>query len=182
MLTRRLFGTLPHFLDGEDDLRERWSQPDTREQLLKVLADSGFPEDKLELTRRFLEMEQCDMLDVLAYLAYNTTPVDRKRRAEVLKKQAIHLYTTAQREFVNYIMDLYVRNDFKELGAEKLPDLIQMKYNSTTDAVRTLNLQPIQLKDFYWGMQKMLYQYIGDVNVSISNNFSGNIDKLTING
>jgi hypothetical protein len=62
---KRLFGILPTFLDGEEDLRERWSQPDTRQQLLNVLEESGFPEDKLEMTRRFLELEQCDMLDVL---------------------------------------------------------------------------------------------------------------------
>ena len=53
---QKLFGTLPHFLAGEDDLRQRWSQPDTRQQLLDLLAQSGFPEDKLEMTRRFLEM------------------------------------------------------------------------------------------------------------------------------
>ena len=90
---QKLFGMLPHFLAGEDDLRKRWSQPDTREQLLDVLAQSGFPEDKLEMTRKFLEMENCDMLDVLAYLAYNTTPIDRRRRAEILKEQARKKYT-----------------------------------------------------------------------------------------
>ena len=169
---RRLFGMLPHFLDGEEDLRERWSQPDTREQLLNVLAKSGFPEDKLELTRRFLEMEQCDMLDVLAYLAYNTTPIDRRRRAEILREQALRIYTVEQRDFVNYIMELYVRNDFKELGSDKLPILIDMKYHSPVDAIRTLKMNPEQIKDFFLGMQKMLYQDIGQVNVTVQNNFN----------
>ena len=153
----RLFGTLPHFLNGEDDLRKRWSKPDTREQLLDVLAQSGFPEDKLEMTRRFLEMEECDMLDVLAFLAYNTTPIDRQRRAEILKEQARMKYSAAQQEFISYIMDLYVRNGFKELGSDKLPTLINMKYHSATDAVRILNMQPVQIRDFYLGMQQMLY-------------------------
>ena len=135
---------LPHFLAGEDDLRKRWSQPDTREQLLEVLAQSGFPEDKLEMTRKFLEMENCDMLDVLAYLAYNTTPIDRRRRA-------------AQLDFVNYVMELYVRNGFKELTSENLPMLIDMKYHSASDAVNQLNMQPEQIRGFYLGMQQMLY-------------------------
>lgn len=154
---KRLFGMLPHFLNGEDDLRTRWSQPDTREQLLDVLAQSGFPEDKLEMTRRFLEMEQCDMLDVLAFLAYNTTPIDRQSRAEILKEQAKKKCTDAQQDFVNYIMDLYVRNGFKELGSDKLPTLIKMKYHSPTDAIRILNMQPAQIREFYFGMQQMMY-------------------------
>ena len=154
---KRLFGTLPKFLQGEADLRRRWSQPDTREQLLALLTESGFPEDKLELTRRFLEMEQCDMLDVLAFLAYNTTPIDRQRRAEILQERARKEYSKAQQDFVNYLMDLYVRNGFHELGSDKLPTIIQMKYHTPMDAVRQLGMQPEQIRRFYWGLQQQLY-------------------------
>ena len=154
---KRLFGTLPKFLQGEADLRRRWARPDTREQLLNLLAESGFPEDKLEMTRHFLEMEQCDMMDVLAFLAYNTTPIDRHHRAEILREQARKQYTMAQQDFVNYIMDLYVRNDFKELGSDKLPTLITMKYHTPVDAVRQLGMRPEQIRDFYLGLQQQLY-------------------------
>lgn len=154
---QRLFGTLPHFLDGEEDLRKRWSQPDTREQLLDVLDQSGFQEDKLEMTRRILELEQCDMLDVLAYIAYNTTPMERQRRADILRKQAQLKFTAAQQDFVDYIMELYVRNDFKELSSENLPMLINMKYHSASDALKKLKMQPQQVRDFYLKMQQVLY-------------------------
>ncbi len=176
----RLFGVLPHFLQGEEDLRKQWSQPDTREQLLKLLAQSGFPEDKLEQTRRFLEMEQCDMLDVLAYLAYNTTPIDRIARAHILMEQARRLYTPPQQDFVQYMMDLYVRNGFHELGSDKLPTLISMRYHSTSDAVAVLQMKPMEIKDFYWNMQKMLYNVPQNLTMNIHNHFSGNINQLTI--
>ena len=178
---KRLFGTLPKFLDGEEDLRQRWSQPDTREQLLGVLRDSGFPEDKLELTRRFLEMEQCDMLDVLAYLAYNTTPIDRQRRADILKQQTLKEYTKEQQLFLNYIMELYVRNGFKELGSGKLPTLINMMYHTPTDAMQKLNMDLVQIRNFFLGMQQELYNGSGVVNVTIENHYHGQIDNLTIN-
>lgn len=161
---KKLFGTLPHFLDGEEDLRKRWSQPDTREQLLDVLAQSGFPEDKLEMTKRFLEMDNCDMLDVLAFLAYNTTPIDRQRRAEILRQQVQLKYTAAQLDFVNYVMEQYVRNGFKELGMDRLEYLVDMKYHSTRDALAALNLRPEQFREFYLGMQRMLYDRMGVVN------------------
>ena len=178
---KRLFGTLPKFLDGEEDLRQRWSQPDTREQLLGVLRDSGFPEDKLELTRRFLEMEQCDMLDVLAYLAYNTTPIDRQRRADILKQQTLKEYTKEQQQFLDYIMELYVRNGFKELGSGKLPTLINMMYHTPTDAMQKLNMDLVQIRNFFLGMQQELYNGSGVVNVTIENHYHGEIDNLTIN-
>ena len=40
---------------------------------------------------------------------------------------------------------------------DKLPTLINMKCHSATDAVRILNMQPVQIRDFYLGMQQMLY-------------------------
>ena len=177
---KRLFGMLPTFLDGEEDLRERWSQPESRQQLLNVLEESGFPEDKLEMTRRFLELEQCDMLDVLAFLAYNTTPMERQRRAEILQAQAIKQYSKAQQDFVNYIMQLYVRNGFKELSSEKLPTLIQMKYHSPYDAVKELKMQPAEIRQFFLGMQQQLYKGMGTVNVEIHNHYHGNIETLNI--
>ncbi len=154
---QKLFGTLPEFLDGEDDLRMKWSQPDTRKQLLDVLERSGFQEDKLELMRRFLQMEKCDMLDVLAYLAYNTSPLERERRAEILRKDMKKKVTKQQQEFADFILNMYVRNGFKELGMDKLPTLIDMKYHSTTDALSKLQMTPIGLRDFFLTMQKDLY-------------------------
>ena len=154
---KKLFGTLPDFLDDEEDLRQRWSRPDTRQQLLDVLERSGFQEDKLELMGRFLQMEKCDMLDVLAYLAYNTTPMERERRAEILRKDMMRKTTKQQLEFADFILSMYVRNGFKELGMDKLPTLIDMKYHSTTDALARLQMTPPEMRDFFLTMQKDLY-------------------------
>ena len=98
---KRLFGALPKFLDGEDDLRERWSQPETRQQLLDILERSGFQEDKLELMRRFLQLDKCDMLDVLSYLAYETTPLERQRRAEILREDMTKRLSEQQKDLYN---------------------------------------------------------------------------------
>ena len=147
---KRLFGALPDFLDGEEDLRIRWSQPDTRQQLLDVLERSGFQEDKLELMRRFLQMEKCDMLDVLAYLAYNTTPLERERRAEILKEDMKKKMTKQQQEFADFILEMYVRNGFKELGMDKLGTLIGMKYHTITDAISQLHMQDWAYDWHHW--------------------------------
>lgn len=179
---KRLFGMLPKFLDGEADLRKRWSQPATRQQLLDLLEQSGFPEDKLEMTRRFLELEKCDMMDVLSFLAYNSTPIDRERRAQILMEEIRKECTEQQKEFVTYIMQLYVQNGFKELGEEKLPTLINMKYKTPFDAVNKLHMQPNQIREFFLDMQQQLYNGKSVVNMTINNHFNGNIDTVNIKG
>lgn len=178
---KRLFGALPEFLDGEDDLRQRWSQPETRQQLLDVLERSGFQEDKLEMMRRILQMEQCDMLDVLAFLAYETTPIERQHRAEILREDMLKKLSEQQQEFMNFVLDMYVRNGFKELGMEKLATLIDMKYHTIADAKRQLNMDVKEMRDLFLGMQKELYNGRGVVNVNIHNHYHGKIDQLTIN-
>ena len=179
---KRLFGMLPSFLDGEDDLRLRWSQPQTRQQLLDLLERSGFQEDKLELMRRFLQLERCDMLDVLSYLAYETTPIERQRRADILRQDMLAQLSAQQQEFIDFILKLYVRNGFKELGMEKLGTLIDMKYHSIADAKRQLQMDAGQMRTFFLDMQKELYNGKGMLNLTIHNHFDGEIDNLTING
>ena len=154
---KRLFGELPKFLDGADDLRERWAKPGTRQQLLNLLEQSGFQEEKLNLVRRFLQLEQCDMLDVLSYLAYNTTPLDRQRRADIIRAEMQTTATKSQLDFANFILKLYVDNGFKELDMDKLPTLLDMKYHSTSDAKAQLNMDTLQIRNFFLDFQHNLY-------------------------
>lgn len=135
----------------------RWSQPETRQQLIELLERSGFQEDKLEMMRRFLSLENCDMLDVLSYLAYNTTPIDRKKRADILREEMMKRITKQQMEFVDFILQMYVRNGYKELGIEKLSTLIDMKYSTISDAKRKMNMQPADMRTFFLEIQRQLY-------------------------
>jgi type I restriction enzyme R subunit len=175
---KKLFGELPKFLKGEDDLRYKWSQPDTREQLLDLLERSGFQEDKLNLMRKFLDMEKCDMMDVLAFLAYETTPMEREKRAEILRSDMEKHLTKTQQDFMNYILSMYVENGFKELGMDKLNTMIKMKYNSIYDAIRLLNMQPQDLRNFFLNMQKDLYNGQHVVNLTVHNHFNGPIGSF----
>ena len=50
------------FLKYLDD-RERWANPVTRKQLLDLLEQSDFPEEKLNLVRRFLNKEYHSISD-----------------------------------------------------------------------------------------------------------------------
>nr|MCR5131057.1 hypothetical protein [Prevotella sp.] len=166
---KKLFGMLPSFFSDEDDLREKWSQPETRAALLDLLAESGFQEDKLEKMRHFMQMEDCDMLDVLEFLAYHTKPIDRERRAAILKENLLKSLSAQQQDFVTFMLDMYVRNGFKELASDKLGTLVEMKYHSFLDAVKTLNMKPQEVKSLYLNMQHELYNGEAVANFKLKN-------------
>ena len=139
-----LFGKIPNFFSSAEDLRRQWEHPETREQLLGVLDQSGFGEAKLEMIKKMLKLEKCDLLDVLEYIAYESTPIERAERVRIVQKQWLKQFTVSQQEFDNLILQYYVNNGFKELGADKLSQFVSIKYKSTKDAKVSLGWTPTQ--------------------------------------
>ena len=154
---KKLFGRIPDFFSGAEDLREKWSNPETREQLLQTLDEAGFAEDKLDQLKNMLKMQKCDLLDVLEYIAYNSTPIERATRVELVKKKYVDSLSQEQREFDNLILHYYVENGFKELGTDKLKTFINISFNSISDAKERLQLSPIGIREHYFELQRRLY-------------------------
>ena len=138
-------------------MQEKWSNPETREQLLKTLDEAGFAEDKLILLKNMLKMQKCDLLDVLEYIAYNSTPMERAKRVEIIKKQYVDSLNKEQREFDNLILQYYVRNGFKELSIDNLKTFINIKFNSMSDAKQSLQMSPADIRAHYIDLQQRLY-------------------------
>jgi type I restriction enzyme R subunit len=152
-----LFGKMPNFFSSAEDLRRQWEHPETREQLLGVLDQSGFGEAKLEMIKKMLKLEKCDLLDVLEYIAYESTPIERAERVRIVQKQWLKQFTVSQQEFDNLILQYYVNNGFKELGADKLSQFVSIKYKSTKDAKVSLGWTPAQMREHYIELQQQLY-------------------------
>ncbi|MBQ1759684.1 MAG: DEAD/DEAH box helicase family protein, partial [Prevotella sp.] len=154
---KKLFGRIPDFFSGADDLREKWSNPETREQLLSTLDEAGFAEDKLNLLKDMLKMQKCDLLDVLEYIAYDSTPIERAKRVELVKKQYVDSLNKEQREFDNLILEYYINNGFKELGTDNLKTFITIKFNSMSDAKERLQMSVSDIRAHYFELQRRLY-------------------------
>lgn len=153
----KLFGRIPEFFSDADDLREKWSNPETREELLRTLDEAGFAEEKLNLLRNMLKMQKCDLLDVLEYIAYNSTPIERAKRVELVKQQYVDALSKEQREFDDLILEYYASNGFKELGTDKLKTFINIKFNSMRDAKERLNMTVSDIRKHYFELQRRLY-------------------------
>jgi type I restriction enzyme R subunit len=154
---KKLFGRIPDFFSNADDLREKWANPETREQLLRTLDEAGFAEDKLQLLKNMLKMEKCDLLDVLEYIAFESTPIERAKRVELVKKQYVDTLNKEQREFDNLILQYYINNGFKELGTDNLKTFITIKFNSMSDAKERLGMSVADMRDHYFELQRRLY-------------------------
>ena len=131
-----LFQDLPNIFKTEEDLRVLWSKPDTRKKLLDTLNQHGYSESQLEDLRTMIKAIDSDIYDVLSYVAFNTPPVTRKERVQHAQSKLD--YKDEQMEFVNFILEQYLHLGFKELDNEKLPKLINLKYQSVNKAKQVL--------------------------------------------
>jgi len=153
---RRLFGDLPSFFASEDELRKIWSLPDTRRKLLEELSEKGYSYAQLEDLKKIIHGQDSDLFDVLSYVAYHRDLVPRMERAERAK---IHFesYNPAQQDFLNFVLEQYVKEGEEELDDAKLPDLLELKYNALSDAKKELGSIP-GIRNTFIGFQEYLYQ------------------------
>jgi type I restriction enzyme R subunit len=152
---REMYGRLPDFYSSVDDLKRQWADPATRETLLDKLGQAGYDMDVLAQIRHIIDADNADLLDVLEYISYAISPIERKQRAEKTRAFADTL-TPAQKSFVNYIIVAYVENGVKELRRNNLPGLIEQKFRDINTGIAALG--GIQAaKRVYDNFQKKLY-------------------------
>jgi type I restriction enzyme R subunit len=153
---KQLFGDIPSFFSSEDELRKLWSVPATRKKLIEELGEKGYSQAQLEDLRLLVHGEDSDLYDVLSYIAYHKDLVPRLNRAEQAKI-SLKDYEPKQQEFLNFVLDQYVKEGVDELDDTKLPDLLELKYNAIADAKRELG-DVKSIRDVFIGFQEYLYK------------------------
>jgi len=152
----QLFGDLPVFFKSEEELRKLWSLPSTRKKLLTELEEKGYSNAQLEDLRDLIHGQESDLFDVLSYVAYHKQLVPRLERAGRAKIQ-LGEYNPKQQEFLNFVLDQYVKEGFEELDDSKLPDLLELKYKAIADAKRELG-DVKSIRETFIGFQEYLYK------------------------
>jgi len=152
----RLFGEIPELFRDEDALRELWSRPDTRKTLLEGLAERGYGEEQLTEISRLIDAEKSDLYDVLAYIAYASPPISRRERVLAHKSLIFSRYTDKQQEFIDFVLEQYIKAGVGELDRAKLPKLLELKYQTVRDAVDELG-SVANISQVFIGFQEYLY-------------------------
>ncbi|MCC9168654.1 type I restriction-modification enzyme R subunit C-terminal domain-containing protein [Pontibacter harenae] len=102
-----------------------------------------------------LHAENSDLYDVLAYVAFHASIIDRDIRANNAK---IHLknYNPKQQEFLNFVLKQYVKSGVEELDDAKLSQLLLLKYSAIADAKKELG-EISSIRNTFIGFQSYLY-------------------------
>ena len=153
----RMFDDLPQFFENEDQLREIWSNPETREKLLNNLSESGYDAEKLENMKALIDARDSDVYDVLAHVAYAVSTRSRSDRVNQAKPAIAKAFDDyKQQEFIEFILDKYIADGVEELAAKKMRSLVELKYNTISDAAAEFGSASV-IRDTFIGFQKHLY-------------------------
>lgn len=152
----RLFGEIPELFKDEDELRVIWSRPDTRKALLEGMAEKGYGEEQLTEISRLIDAEKSDLYDVLAYIAYASPPISRRERVLAHKSLIFSRYTGKQQEFLDFVLEQYIKAGVGELDRAKLPQLLELKYHAVRDAVEELG-SVANISEVFINFQQYLY-------------------------
>jgi type I restriction enzyme R subunit len=152
-----LFGSLPSFFKSEEELRTIWSNPLTRKTLLARLSDAGYGKEELSTLQKLIDAEKSDLFDVLEYVSFAIRPITREVRVAASQSAIFALLDNRQKEFLEYVLSKYIESGVEELDQEKLPLLLQNKYQSLGDAIDILGDVP-QISSLFIDFQKYLYQ------------------------
>jgi type I restriction enzyme R subunit len=143
----------------ETQLREIWSKPNTRKELLEKLDAAGFPKSDLQVVQQLVNMEKSDLFDVLEYVFNgNYEAMTREERVATSQATIFALLDSKQREFIEFVLSKYVESGVEELDLEKLPTLITSKYKSFEDAREVLGSDLGKLSTMFIEFQKHLYE------------------------
>ena len=152
----KLFGELPSLFTNEAELRKIWGNPESRKALLLTLGDKGYGINELNAIKQLIEADKSDIFDVLAYIAYNLPAITREQRVADSKDIIFNKYSEKQQEFINFVLQHYVNEGVRELDSEKLPDLLELNYDSIPDAVTQLG-NAKDIREMFIGFQEYLY-------------------------
>ncbi|MDO9141242.1 MAG: type I restriction-modification enzyme R subunit C-terminal domain-containing protein, partial [Methylobacter sp.] len=135
---KNLYGALPSYFQSEEELRQIWSKPMTRKALLDKLADAGYGQAELTELQKLIDAENSDLFDVLEYIAFNIQPMTREIRVMQTKPKIMDGLSLAHKGFVEFVLFKYVDTGVDELDQSRLPNLMELKYHSLTDAAEAL--------------------------------------------
>lgn len=153
---KNIFGTLPEFFKDEKELRTIWANPKTRKSFLEKMSELGYDREKLDSLQKLVNADDSDLFDVLAYISFAIQPISREERVLEAKDMIFKKLNDNEREFLNFVLSKYIERGFEELGEEKLPVLLNLKYNAIANAEQNLG-DVERIRSIFFTFQKNLY-------------------------
>ena len=159
----RLMFKLPGLFKSIDELRQTWSDPDQREQLIQKLGETGFDAEQIATLRRMFAAEACDLYDLLAFLAFEQPMETRRQRAEATRENQAFFGQYKQKpakDFLHFVLNRYEESGVSELARDRIPGLIELSGLGTVrDASRAFGGSPNNVLAAFKQLQHQLYYH-----------------------
>lgn len=157
----KLIAFLPNLFNSETQLRELWSKPETREELLVKLGQTGFDQEQIETLQKMFEAQDSDVFDLLAFISYSKDLITRMQRAETTKQKS-EFFETYENEkaqqFLYFVLDRYKKDGIEELKRDKLSELIALNGLGTTQEAAKIFGNANNLINAFYRLQEVMYQ------------------------
>lgn len=157
----KLINFLPNLFQSEKQLRELWSKPESREELLTKLGQTGFDDEQIETLQKMFEAEDSDIFDLLAYLSYSKDLMTRQHRAEATKNRKeffLNYQNEKAKDFLYFVLDRYKKDGIEELKRDKLSELIYLNGLGTTQDASKVFGNANNLINAFYRLQEVMYQ------------------------
>jgi len=153
-----LVGVLDKFFQDERQLRELWSDPIKREELLEKLRSMQIDEVQLDELKSIFEAEESDIYDVLAHLSFNLEIKTRSERAFAVhyRKYIEKFHNDKVKEFLSFILERYEKDGVKEMGSDKLSALIKLSGIDGRE-LKVAFESSANIREGYFGLQREIY-------------------------
>jgi type I restriction enzyme R subunit len=153
-----LIGILGKFYNDEQGLRDIWSNPSNRKDLLNKLREMNIDESQLEDLKEIFEAVNSDIYDVLAHLSFNLDIKTRNERAIAVENSTFieKYHNEKAKDFIEFILEKYKKYGFKELEENKLSTLIEQSGFDKKDLMASFG--EFKIRDEYFGLQREIYR------------------------
>ena len=153
-----LIGILGKFYNDEQGLRDIWSNPSHRKELLNKLKEMNIDESQLEDLKEIFEAVNSDIYDVLAHLSFNLDIKTRNERAIAVENSSFieKYHNEKAKDFIEFILEKYIKYGFKELEENKLSTLIEQSGFDKKDLMASFG--EFKIRDEYFELQKEIYR------------------------
>jgi type I restriction enzyme, R subunit len=151
---QQFYNQMPVVCYDEKALSALWIVPQERQELINQFSENGYDLKHIQL---IIDMNDSDLYDVLMNIAYAKPIISRKDRADkalmILKNKN---YTIELTEFLTFTLEQYILVGTEAIDIDNLPRLLELKYQTLTDA--KLKLGDIaMIRQNFMELQKFLY-------------------------
>lgn len=154
---QKIVWELPKFYKDEHQLRQLWSNPETRDELLVWLSHIWLDTEQLEDLKNMFMARDSDIFDILAHLSFDSDIKYRSERS-IYGEEVVDRYDSFKaREFLEFLLALYVKNWILEFRKDWLASKIKLfnKWQAREVAEEFWGFE--ELKNAYYEVQKSLY-------------------------